>query len=83
MTITVGAVGGSKIGSVAPFNVTDTNGLFVDAGESWLRTGVIDDDVASYPDAKVGNVPLGYDFVGLQSQDFDASTGLPMYVRIK
>ena len=57
MTITVGAGGGSKIGSVSPFNVDDVGGLFENAGETWLRTGVVETDLASYPDAKQETIP--------------------------
>jgi len=73
--------GGSIIGDVRALNVDDASGLFISSGEEWLRTGVIDDDVASYPDAKQGN--NGSPYVGLPSQETDASTGLPIYVRIK
>ena len=44
--------GGSIVGDFKGMYVTDVNGLYEKNGESWLRNGVIDDDVASYPDAK-------------------------------
>jgi hypothetical protein len=72
--------GGSIIGDIKPLNVDDTNGLFVVSGQSWLRSGIVDDNVSSYPEAKQSGDPA---YVGIASQDFDSSTGLPIYVRIK
>lgn len=47
------AGGGSEIGDFKGLNVNDVNGLYINAlGEEWLRHGVIETDLASYPDAK-------------------------------
>ena len=51
--------GGGFIGDVKPLNVNDTGGLFVQDGQSWLKTGVVNTDTASYPDAKIGSETTG------------------------
>lgn len=55
----VGAGGGSIIGDVRALNVVDVDGLFVEGGDEWLRTGVVETDLASYPDAKQSTTVAG------------------------
>ena len=79
-TITGG--GGSIVGSQMALHVTDTNGLYLNKGEAWLRSGIIETTVADYPLALQGD-DSGTSYVGLITQEVDISTHLPIYIRIK
>ena len=72
----------SVIGEVIGLNVSDINGKFTSNGQIWLKTGFIETDVASYPDAKQTTDDLGT-YVGISTHITDQDTGFSMYVRSK
>lgn len=71
---------GYVIGDVRPLY---TDSSLVEIGsQEWLKTGVINDDVASYPDAKSVEHE-GKNVVGIPTQLFFEGTDIPLYLRIK
>ena len=71
------------IGAVRPLHVDDTDGMHTPlSGEKWLKTGIIETTVASYPDAKTTTDANGT-YVGIVTAEVDESTGLPIYLKIK
>ena len=64
--------GGSVIGDERALYVDDVAGLFTNEAEEWLKTGTVETDTASYPDAKVTNVVAGtYTGVSFATVDID------------
>jgi len=49
-------------------------------GGIWLKSGVVDTDTGSFPDATIVNIPP--DAVGLETEFTDTDTGLPIYTRV-
>ena len=50
----------SVIGDIRDFH-SDEDKIVTEDGQEWLRTGYVEDDVASYPDAKVTNGSIAMD----------------------
>jgi hypothetical protein len=55
----VQSIQNSFIGETKALNVNDNFGLFQSGTEHWLKTGVIETDTASYPDAKITTTVAG------------------------
>ena len=73
----IGGGSGIPINGLAPI-ITDDLLYTAPSGTVWLRTGCVEDDVASYPDANQTTSPVG---VGTKTALADDS-GTLLYMRI-
>jgi hypothetical protein len=55
----VGGDVGTVVGDIRTLYVDDVNGLYTNGTEEWFRSGVVDTDTASYPDAKINSTTFG------------------------
>lgn len=76
-------------GSATNYSVGDIKPIYSDEqlitetrGHQWLRTGIVNDDVSNYPNAK-SIEHEGVIVVGIPQQLFFQGTSIPLFVRIK